>query len=548
MSDSSKLSTNFSDLLKKTAFLENRIARLEKVLELKPLEMAEAIPAEQDSIAPSPKVGLEFQIGQFWFAKIGVILLLLGTIFILSLPYQDLPPFLPGTIGLFIAGVIALLALFIKKHSQFISQYVFGSALVLLYFSTLRFHYFASDPVLSNKNILIPLLIFVVFLNLFWALKKNSVYLFAINILLGYITAIISESTISLLIINSILTIVIVYTRLKYQWKNIIFFGMFLTYFTHFNWFINNPLIGQKFEFVKGSEFNLIFILFYMLIFAIGNFLRHKKETEDDYLIISTVLNCSLGYGLFLLIFFVGANISMPFYQVASALLFLIISSAFWIKEKSKYSSFFYSNLGFTALSVAIILSFNYPDYFILLCWQSLLVVALALLYRSKIIVIANFFIFVLIFLSYLFSVEKTGIISINFGVVALLTARIMGWQKDRLEIKTELLRNAYLVISFIVFPYALYHLVPEGYMAISWGGLALFYYFISAILNNKKYRWMALYTLLLTTVYLLLIGITQPDTSIRILSFISLGLVLIVISYLYSRSKPKQEDSPKKT
>ena len=70
---------------------------------------------------------------------------------------------------------------------------------------------------------------------------------------------------------------------------------------------------------------------------------------------------------------------------------------------------------------MAIIAGFDKPDFFILLCWQSLLVVALALLYRSKIIVMANFFIFLIIFLSYLFTAEKVGGISISFGVVALL-------------------------------------------------------------------------------------------------------------------------------
>ncbi len=550
MNDPSLQSKNYTDLLKKTMLLESRIARLENILELESFETEETATAKVkvgDKIA-AQKVGLEVQIAQYWFAKIGVILLLLGLVFILSLPHGGLPVYLPGIIGFLISGILILLTFFLKNSFQYITRYLMGSALILLYFSTLRFHYFSMEPALADKSILTLSLMAVVFFNLFWALRKESVYLFAINITLGFITAVISEEVVSLLIINTILSLIIVYARLKYNWRKVIFYGLALTYFTHFIWFINNPLMGHKFGFIQGSEFNLAFILIYMLIYATGNFLRNKNEQEDEFLIINTIINCSIGYGLFLLIFFVGANQAPATYHIFSAVLFLALSLAFWIKEKSKYSSFFYSILGFTALSVAIILNFNYPDFFILLCWQSLLVVAIALLYRSKIIVIANFFIFLIIFLASFFTTGNIGTLSFNFGIVALLTARVLGWKKNRLEIKTESLRNAYLVISFIIFPYALYHLAPEGYISLSWAGIALVYYVISAVLNNKKYRWMALYTLLLTTVYLVLVGITQPDTSIRILSFISLGLVLLIISFIYSRSKPKQEDKTEKT
>ena len=41
------------------------------------------------------------------------------------------------------------------------------------------------------------------------------------------------------------------------------------------------------------------------------------------------------------------------------------------------------------------------------------------------------------------------------------VTARLLNWQQSRLELKTGLMRNAYLLSAWLVFPYALYHLVP---------------------------------------------------------------------------------------
>jgi hypothetical protein len=68
-----------------------------------------------------------------------------------------------------------------------------------------------------------------------------------------------------------------------------------------------------------------------------------------------------------------------------------------------------------------------------------------------------------------------------------------------RLELKTELMRNAYLLSAFVVFPYALYHLVPGRYVGLAWVGLALFYYLMNLIVRSQKFRWMGHVTLLFT-------------------------------------------------
>jgi len=117
-----------------------------------------------------------------------------------------------------------------------------------------------------------------------------------------------------------------------------------------------------------------------------------------------------------------------------------------------------------------------------------------------------------------------------------------MNWQRHRLELKTELMRNAYLVMAFVAIPYALYHSLPGRYVSLSWVGVAVFYYFLSLILKNKKYRWMALFTLLLSILYIFVIGIIKLEPVYRIVSFIVLGIVLIIISISYTKIKAKRE------
>jgi hypothetical protein len=130
--------------------------------------------------------------------------------------------------------------------------------------------------------------------------------------------------------------------------------------------------------------------------------------------------------------------------------------------------------------------------------------------------------------------------VSLGFGVVALFSARIMNWQKHRLELKTELMRNSYLATAFFILPYTLYHLVPGGYVILAWVSISIVYYIASLLLKNNKYRWMAVLTILLTVVYIFIIGIINLEGVLRITSFLVLGIILILLSLIYTRIKSK--------
>jgi hypothetical protein len=197
---------------------------------------------------------------------------------------------------------------------------------------------------------------------------------------------------------------------------------------------------------------------------------------------------------------------------------------------------------GYVALSIAIIGQFEKPDYFIWLCWQSLFVVSTAVWFRSKFIIVANFMIYLMMFFGYLIVGESAGGISLSFGIVALISARILNWKKDQLELKTEQMRNAYLLSALFIIPYALYQMFPAGYVSLSWIAIAIVYYLLSIILKNVKYRWMALATYFLTVVYVFIFGITSAETLLKIMSFVVLGVSLIIVSLIYTRKKGREK------
>ncbi len=527
--------------------LDERISNIEARLQIASLEdpyveKKEARKTLDIKENTSREDNLEYRIGQFWFAKVGIVVLIIGLAFLLTLPFENSPSAFPTVLGYFFSFGLIILSQYWQKNFPHISGFILGGGFVLSFFTTLRLYYFSSNPLITDLTFEIILLLTVSGLTLFYSIKKGSVYLTAVSLTLGYLTAMVSDQPYFIFVMLVILSLLAVYFSLSYKWTYLIIYGIIITYLIHLLWFFNNPLLGKPLQPVSSSGFNVVFLLIYASIFYFGNILRDKSIPENITVISIAALNTAGAYSIFLLITLTTTHSYVGFYHLLASVLFLSFSIIFWVREKSRFSTFIIAMFGYLALSVAIIIQFPVPSFFIWLCWQSLLVVSTAVWFRSKFIVVTNFIIYLLVLIAYLAMEGKIDAVSISYGIVALLSARVLNWKKDRLELRTEYMRNAYLIIALLIIPYALYNFIPGGLVSISWVVLAFLYYILSLLLKNKKYRWMAILTLLLTVVYVFILGITSEDFTYKIISFLVLGVVLVTVSLIYARSKSKTD------
>jgi hypothetical protein len=521
--------------------LESRIARIESHLELQRQEHSESPSAP--TVAVEDDEELELELGQNWFAKAGIVGVALGIAFLLTLPYASFPSYLPSLFGYLLVGGIFFLSHYWKESFQQVSRYLLGGGLLLLYFTTLRLFHFTSAPALSNITIELTLLLIVVSGNLVVAYKRQSMYLAGFSLTLGFLTALIGGQTYFVLAVLTVLAIKTSYLSWRFRWNAFLVFGMFMTYMTHFIWTANNPFFGNPLQFGLSPQIHLAFILLYAAIFAAPVLYRSKDIAEEFPVITNTAFNALFGFGLFALSTFAGNGLNIALWQLAASVLFLMIAVLFWIRERSVYATFIYSILGYTAMSVAIVAQFPMPDFFVWLCWQSVIVVSTAVWFRSRFIVVANFIIYLIVFIAYLSTAGSVGTVSLSFGIAALLSARILNWQRDKLALRTEVMRNAYLASALLFLPYALYNSVPPHFVSVSWLILAALYYVASRILNLRKYRWMALLTMSLTIIYVFIVDLTTVDPVVRIVSFLAVGSALLGISMIYSRKKRKTSE-----
>jgi hypothetical protein len=525
--------------------LEARVSKLEKNQEaIQVFSSDEKAPRDYDQIQEKKdEVSLEFRIGQYWLAQVGAIVLLIGTAFFISYPLPGFPPLIAIIFGYSAVSGLLILSLSWRKTYKYLSQILFGGSLVLLYFATLRLHFISEHPVLRQKSLGLILLVIVLFIDLFLSIRKKSEVLAAIILVLFYITSLFGDTapiTFSLIIITSAIS---AYLLLSYNWRMLAAMSVILAYAGHLVWLFNNPLIGRPFQARSSPDGNWIYLIAYGTVFAIAAVIQEKKQTNVVFDTLFSVFN---GSG-----FFVIGLVNVLNYYRSEENLFGFLTAIFFISlalltrkiVTKANSASIYACFGFIALTISIFAQFSSPDYFIWLGWQSLLVIVIAIWFRSRIIVLANISIYSGIYLWYLLTVPSNNLVNLSYAIAALLSARILNWKKTRLELKTDLIRNLYLASAFIIVLYGLEHAVPDKFVSLSWLGASFLYFAISLILKNKKYRWMAILTIFAAVIHVFVIDLSRFGPGFRVILFVVVGIMLVLFSLAYAWYRRKNTE-----
>jgi hypothetical protein len=220
------------------------------------------------------------------------------------------------------------------------------------------------------------------------------------------------------------------------------------------------------------------------------------------------------------------------------AAFFLLLSTVQWLETRREMLPAIYACFGHLALSISIHGYAGIPASFLWLSLQSLIVVSMALWFRSRTLVVMNSMIYVSILLTYFGFSPSSDAVNFSFALVALASARVMNWQKERLTLRTEMLRNVYLVIAFVLVFYALHRAVPGRYVTLSWTLTAVVYFLLSYLLRSIKYRWMAISAMLITVVYLFLVDLARLDSRFRAAAFLVVGFAALVVSLYYHKTR----------
>jgi len=371
---------------------------------------------------------------------------------------------------------------------------------------------------------------------MYHALKKQSELRAALAITFCIATAIFTDAvylTFPILIITAITTLVLFNTKL---WWRLHIYSLFMVYLSQLLWLIGNPLMGHKFGLVESSETSLFFVFGYAIIYVLSIYIP-KAKLESNIILISITIWNALAFSLLMLAIipkYYADTYILIFTGIALFCLLLSIS----LKKQAvrDFAPATYACFGFMALSIAIYGYAGLPNAYLLLVLESFLVVSMALWFRSKIIVVANAFLFVFILLAYL--VTSDSIDSVNFAIAftALATARILNWRKERLTLKGEIYRNTYLLIGCLMLLYSLNNILPSNYVTLAWTAIAFAFFFLSILLHNLKYRYLSILTIAVTAAHLFFIDLGQMEIGYRVVAFIVFAVISLGLSLYYTK------------
>jgi hypothetical protein len=538
---------NGKELAGRIKDLELRVSMIEN--ELIAVKSQGTHPVNEEDQDELPEIGfseassIESKFGEFGLAWLGNLVLLFGIIFLVQYLQSTGNRIIAPALGYFsVAGLFAVSGYLKNSHSNMASIFSLNGY-ILLFFITLQLHFFTKEPLISNEYVGLILLLAVTLFQGIMAIHRGSQGLAALAFIMAAVTAIVSDSTHIMLPLTVIISGVAVYFMYRYSWWRLLIFSIFLVYFINLVWFLHNPFMGHPVEALKIHGFGFIYLFITAALYS-GIALIKERETFSGNMALTAVIFNGLGFSLLVTLFVVSFFKTDYIMLFASIALFCMIYAVI-LKSRSswKVMASLYALYGFVALSVTVYGIYGFPKAYFLLSIQSLLVVSMALWFRSRVIVVMNTGLFLVLLLTYLSTAHSVNGVNISFALVALVTARTINWKKQLLLIKTELLRNTYLITGFFMVLYALYRLVPGSYVTLSWTVAAILYFVLSFAMHNKKYRYLALATMVATAFYLFIIDLARIEILYRVFAFMFLAVISIVLSLYYTKRRNRKPE-----
>jgi hypothetical protein len=546
-SDSEKI----GDLQQKIIDLESRVSRLEEVttaeermIAFRPRRQPGQTEDHDSSAVHTRQEAIESRIGEYGMAWMGNIVLLFGFLFLTQYLQNINYTFISLAFGFLSVILVYLAAHFTRNTLHYMSMLFNYNGHLLLYIQVMRVCMFKESMIIQNPYLGHALVLVVLISLTYLAYRRNSQVLAVLVWIMMSITAITSGNTHFMLpLMAGITGTGIIYVLKKRWWTNLTI-SIFIAYFIYLAWVTGNPFTGGGVAIRTEHQFGYLYLFAIAIAYSFLALLPQSETTRQKQLQPAIVLN-GLGFSL-MMVFTAPAFFTANFYVYFGIIAAFCLLFSIWIQIRGNWNTIaaMYALYSFVSLSITIVGIYHFPLAFFLLSIQSLLVVSMALWFRSRFIVVMNTILFLGLLLTYFIIGDPLNSINFSFALVALITARILNWKKQRLEIRTEWIRNIFLFTGAIMVLFSLHKAVPANFITLSWALTAVVFFLLSVVIRNMKYRWLAIITMVLTVFYLFIVDLDNISLGYRLVALMFISTISLGISMFYSRKqRNKQED-----
>jgi hypothetical protein len=308
-----------------------------------------------DDLAGEEK-GLESQIGRFGLAWMGNIVLLFGitflTQYLMNLGHQLLAVIL----GYFAAASIYFLSDYLKKTNIHLSFMFKMNAQVLLFYMTLRLHFFAAEPLISNMTFSVFLLLLIVALQVYLSIRDNSQAFAALALFFLLTAALISDETLFFLPLVIITAAGAVFYLRRFKWKPLFVVAIILTYTCFLLWMIGDPVMGHPVKLITEKYLSVICLFSLGAIYSIVLLFRENDASSDEFLIGVTITHGI--FFTFLLLFVVISFFSSGYVTLFAGITISCLAYSIILYSRSSWN-FEYSSIRTCRTSKSVSASFG---------------------------------------------------------------------------------------------------------------------------------------------------------------------------------------------
>lgn len=321
------------------------------------------------------KVGLEEKIGGKWFAKIGVLALVLGVSFLLKYAFDNN---WIGETGRVVMGIMAGLALLavaektIRKYSHY-GQMLAGGGIVMLYLSIFAaFNFYHLIP----QMVAFLLMSVITAVGIALSLRYDVLPLMIMVILGGFLTPFListgKNNQIELLSYILLLDLAILFVSFFKKWRELNFVGFIGTVFVFAIWaekFYTKSQLGSTFAFL------ILFFIVYSISSLIYNLVKKEKSSGTEQLL--TIFNAVVFFAASYALLDDRFHIYMGFFAVIVGIYYFLW--AYLVREITPDDNKLYDFLGFLTVGFATLaIALQFEQNIITIGWT---IEALLLLY-----------------------------------------------------------------------------------------------------------------------------------------------------------------------
>ena len=487
-------------------------------------------------ISANSSATVESRIGEYGMAWLGNIVLLFGILLLtqfLRLKEQEL---LSLVLGIASVAAVYTAGFFTRSPFPYLSRLFIYNGHILLFMIAMQVYLLPGNRLTNNALIGEGIVIAVIATMLYLTWKRSSQVLAVITWLMAVVAAIASNQTHLMLTLMVVVGWSALYFTYRYRWWTALIISIVMVYFTFLIWILGDPFVTRNAGVIASHQFSFLYLFACAMAYTFLTLLPRSEQMKEGIVNAAILLN-GLGFSTILVIS-VLAFFPNDYFLLFGVIAGCCIGFSVWLQSRGNWERItaLYAIYGFIALSICIAGAFHFPRAFMLLALQSLLVVSMALWFRSRFMVVMNTFLVLGLLITYLALPGNGHTINFTFAMVALVTARVLNWKKKRLEIRTELIRNIYLITGASMLLYSLHEVVPAHFISLSWVLSAVVFFMLSLLLHNIKYRWLAIGTMIVTVFYVFIVDLKSISLGYRIVALMLISVISLGISVFYSR------------